>query len=90
MAHWRDTYKPARFFTLDARAGVPLIGVCLHARVWTAVMAATILVTFYFLERRGLTVPSALRGFRAWIVGDHRPALSPRHHRRRIDYDLAR
>ncbi len=87
MAHWRETYKPARFFNLDARAGVPIIGVCLHFRTWTVVLAAVILVTFYLLERRGLTLPSALRAFRAWVIGDARPALPVHYARRRIDYE---
>ncbi len=87
MAHWRETYKPARFFTLDARAGVPLIGVCLHARVWTVGLAVTVLIVFYVLERRGLTLPAALRGLRAWIIGDRRPALPIHHVRHTIDYE---
>lgn len=73
MAHWRETYKPARFFILDARAGVPLLVTLLHVRPWTVGISAVVIVVFVILERRGLSVPAAFRAFRAWIIGDARP-----------------
>jgi hypothetical protein len=35
MAHWRDTYRPAQFFFMDARAGIPTLAMLLHVRYWT-------------------------------------------------------
>jgi intracellular multiplication protein IcmT len=87
MAQWRETYKPARFFMLDARAGIPLLLTALHMRPWTIGVTLGINVLFWFLERRGLTVPSAMRAFRAWIVGDLRPPLPNHKIRGTIDYE---
>lgn len=86
MAHWRDTFKPARFFFLDARAGIPIVVTLLHVRVWTVVLTVVIVSIFVFLERRGLSVPSAFRAFRAWIIGDARPALAAHKIRGMIDH----
>ena len=87
MTHWRETYKPARFTILDARAGVPLLVTLLHIRVWTLITATIIIIIFVFLERRGLSVPSAFRAFRAWAIGDDRPARSAHKTRGPVDYD---
>jgi hypothetical protein len=86
MAHWRDTFKPARFFFLDARAGVPIVATLLHVRVWTVTLTLLIVIAFYILERRGLSVPSAFRAFRAWIIGDARPPLPAHKIRGPIDH----
>ena len=87
MAQWRETYKPARFFMLDARAGVPLLATLLHFRPWTLGISLAVVVVFWLLERRGLSVPSALRALRAWAIGDARPRLPAHKLRGRIDYE---
>lgn len=86
MAHWRETYKPARFFILDSRAGLPILVTLLHVRVWTLVLTTIIVIMFILLERRGLSVPSAFRAFRAWIIGDARPPLGAHKIRAPIDH----
>ena len=87
MAHWRDTYKPARFFFVDANAGVVLLLCLLHIKVWTFCTAFAVLLLFWWLERLGLNFMSAMRALRTWFVGDLRPARPPRMTRGRIDYD---
>ena len=87
MAHWRETYKPARFFAFDARAGIPILGMLLHIRWYTVTLVIVILLFFWFLERKGLSVPAAFRAFRGWVIGDFRPARRKFKIRRRIDYD---
>lgn len=87
MAHWRDTYKPARFFFMDAKAGVPVLATLLHFRLYTVVPTVAWIVLFWFLERRGLSFNSAFRAFRAWIIGDERPAKNAFKIRSRIDYE---
>jgi len=84
--HWRNTQKPARFFALDARAFVAILVFLLHARLWTFVLALTIMLAFWFLERRGLTFEASLRALRSWILGKKRPANQRRAIRRWIDY----
>lgn len=86
MAHWRETFKPARFSILDARAGVPLLATLLHLRPWTIMLSGAIIIVFFLLERRGLSLPSAVRAFRAWAIGDARPPLSHQKVRGHIDF----
>lgn len=87
MAHWRDSYKPARFFFMEAKAGVPILATLLHFRFYTVIPTLIWVVLFWFLERRGLNFTTAFRAFRAWIIGDLRPARNVFKTRARIDYD---
>lgn len=84
--HWRNTQKPARFFALDARAFLAILLFLVHARLWTFILALTVMAMFWLLERRGLTFEASLRAFRAWILGARRPANHRRAIRRWIDY----
>ena len=87
MAHWRDTYKPARFFFLDAKAGVPVIACLVHIKVYTVAPVVVWILLFWFLERRGTNFTSAFRGLRAWMIGDVRPGRNAFTVRGRIDYE---
>lgn len=86
MAHWRDTMRPARFFTLDARAGFVVLLALMHLRWWTLLIVAATLALFWWLERRGMPFEAALRGLRAFFAGDARPALRRIKTRHRVDY----
>ncbi len=83
--HWRNTMKPVRFFKFDARAGGAILLVLVHARWSTLVFAIVVNLLFMFLERKGLTVPSAMRAFRVWILGNDRPAFMRSVHRSFMD-----
>jgi intracellular multiplication protein IcmT len=83
---WRNTYKPARFLFMDARAGIPLLPLALHFRWYTVAFAVVFIVFFWILERRGLTFGAAFRAIRAWLVGDIRPALGRHKQRGMIDH----
>lgn len=72
--HWRNTMKPVRFFTFDARAGFFVVLLLVHFRLWTFLLLVTIFTVFWILERKGLSFASALRAGRLWIVGKKRPA----------------
>jgi len=90
MAHWRDTYRPARFFFLDVRAGVVVLLTLLWIRPWTIMLAlASVALAFYF-ERLGLNPPGAWRAFRSYLAGKDRPALPFHKIRRPIDYGRRR
>ncbi len=69
MAAWRDTARPARFFFVDYRAAFPLLLFLLHIRVWTCLLAITVVFCLYGLERYGYTVPVFLRILRCWLAG---------------------
>ena len=84
--HWRNTMRPVRFFGLDARAAIPYCLLLVYARPVTLFLAIISTIIFWFLERRGLTFPSALRAFRIWIIGDKRPSWLPFKHRRLKDF----
>lgn len=71
--HWRNTMKVVRFFNFDARAGLMLVMVLVHARLWTLYMLIAVMLLFYLLERKGLTFPSAMRAGRVWVIGPNRP-----------------
>ena len=63
--HWRNTQKPARFFSLDARAFCAIMLFLVHARLWTLTLAIVVMCIFWIMERRGLTFEAALRAMRS-------------------------
>ena len=71
--HWRNTMRVVRFFSFDARAAAPLPILLVYFRTSTFALMIFTLFLFRFLENKGLTVPSAMRNFRSWIVGAERP-----------------
>ena len=84
--HWRNSQKPIRFFVVDARAFTATFFFLIHARPWTFFLALSVMVVFWFMERRGLTFQASLRGLRSWILGVRRPATHRRLIRRWIDF----
>lgn len=74
--HWRNTMKPVKFFMLDARAATPFFLLLLHARFWTLYLCVLCTTIFVLVERRGYTVPAALRALKSWIFGAKRPGWS--------------
>ncbi len=84
--HWRNTMRPVRFFNLDARAGLPVFILILYARPITLAITIVIIGLFWFVERKGLTFPSALRALRVWIIGYDRPSWISLRHRRLKDF----
>lgn len=86
MAHWRNTYQPARFFFMDIRAGVVVLASLLHIRGWTIALDVVVIAGAWYIERIGLGFDGALRAFRAWLTGDLRPALPSHKIRRIVDF----
>ena len=80
---WRDSMRPARLFGLDARLIWMVVAFLFFIRTITFVMLVVSLGVFIFLERRGLTLPAAIRLLRCTLVGDHRSAI-PAVRRRRL------
>lgn len=84
--HWRNTMRPVRFFNLDARAAIPFLFLLVYIRPVSIFLTLVITFVFFFLERRGLTFPAALRAFRVWFLGRVRPAYLSYHHRKDRDF----
>ncbi len=73
--HWRNTMHPVRFFSFDARAGLPLPLLLIYFRPATIILTIITLLIFRFLERKGLTFPAAIRSMRTNFAGKERPGL---------------
>ena len=84
--HWRNSMRVVRFFAFDARAAAPIPILLVYARLSTLILTIITLMVFRFLENKGLTVPSAMRNLRSWIVGFERPGWLSGQHRKFIDY----
>ncbi len=74
--HWRNTTRPLRFFSMDSRAALPYLILLPYARPVTLVFCVLSTIVFMFLEKHGLTFPSALRALRSSLVGEKRNALA--------------
>lgn len=85
--HWRNSMRPVRFFSFDARAAIPFCVLLFYFRPVTIVLTIVITSVFSFLENKGLTFPSALRALRSWLTGQYRPGWYSTRRRRLNDYN---
>jgi intracellular multiplication protein IcmT len=90
VAHWRNSYKPVKFFFMDVRVGVVVVLTLLHVAWWTILLDLVVIGVGYYIERIGLGFPSACRAVRAWFAGSYRPALPYWKIRRKVDYEHRR
>lgn len=72
---------------MDARAGIPTLLTLLHVRYWTVAISVFVIIVFYYFERLGVDAGGAVRAFRAWVIGDMRPARIFHKIRGTVDYD---
>jgi len=72
--HWRDSAYTARFFFVDARAAFPLLFFLLHIRLWTFILALSVMVFFALIEKYGLSLIVFGRWFRNFLAGSHKSA----------------
>lgn len=76
-----------RFFAFDSRSALPVVLILFNLLDWRVWLLFFInLAVFRYLEQRGLTVPAAIRNFRAWVVGKERPGLVGLEHKSFQDY----
>lgn len=73
-SHWRDSSRQARFFFVDAIAAVPLLFVLMHIRLWTFMIALSVMVFFAILEKFKFTVPVFFRFTRSYLAGPTKAA----------------
>lgn len=81
---WRETGRKVTFFGLDGRAMFLLLFVLYAPRLWTLILALMGIGLFVWLERRGYTVPNALRRIRIFMTGNVKRAA----HRSRLRKSL--
>ncbi|MFP4313404.1 MAG: IcmT/TraK family protein [Alphaproteobacteria bacterium] len=84
--HWRNNMRTVRFFALDARASLCFMVLLVYARTSTIILTFIVTMIFYWLEKKGMTFPAALRNLRMWFVGTDRPGLNSVHHKKFIDH----
>lgn len=73
-AHWRDSARTPRFYFIDSLAAFPLFIFFLHIRLWTFLLALTLIIFLMVLERFKFTLPVFARWFRATLAGPLRIA----------------
>lgn len=83
--HWRDSMRPIRFFSFDARCAFMIPVWLVYLRWSTIILSFVIFYVFRFFENKGLTFPAALRALRGWFVGRDRPGLLSAHKHKFID-----
>jgi len=74
-AHWRDSAKAAKFFFVDAEAAFPIFLFLIHIKVWSLILAITIMMFFTLLNRFGYSVAVFLRIFRSALAGSRKVAI---------------
>ena len=87
MAHYRDTYRNARFLFLDVRVGVVIFASLLHIRFWTITLDVIVILLALYVDRIGLGLMGAFRAARAYVSGSYRPALRNNKIRRAVDFE---
>lgn len=85
---WRETQRPARLMIFDARLMIFVAIFVMHIKLWTFTVLVIAIALFWFLERKGLSMPNAFRRMRALAVGAYRAARPYRAERRRVDYEF--
>ena len=82
---WRDTMRPVRFYTIDARLLVLLVLWLFVPAWWTTAVVVLAVTALRIAEARGYRLHAALRAVRALTAG-RRPALHARRVRRFVDF----
>lgn len=72
--HWRDSSRNPRFFGIDALAAIPLVLMFLHIKMWTFILASSIIFFFVIIEKFKFTVPVFLRWLKSFVAGPIRQA----------------
>ncbi|NTF16809.1 hypothetical protein G6L37_00020 [Agrobacterium rubi] len=90
VGHWRNSYRPVKFFFLDWPIGVIVVMSVLHIRPWTLAIDAVAICLGLYMRHIGLGLPAAIRATRAWFAGSYRPALPYWKVRRLVDFEHRR
>ena len=86
MSNWRYTFKPARFFIIDARAAYLVLLWLFYMKIWTFVLLVLVFLILFFIEQRGYSFPSAVRVIRSYFAGRKRSNTPVFKQRFPVDY----
>ncbi len=84
--HWRDSMRPIRFFSFDARVAFLIPVWLVYLRWSTIILSVIVFYVFKMLENKGLTFPAALRALRVWLFGRARPGIPGMSNHKFVDY----
>lgn len=90
VGHWRNSYKPVKFFFMDWPFGVILVCSLLHIRPWTVMLDVLVICLGIYMRHIGLGLWPAIRAARAWLAGSVRPSMPYRKRRRLVDFEYRR
>jgi len=74
-AHWRDSARSARFFFVDAKASFPMLIFLVHIKLWTFILATTVMIFFTVLNHFGFSTEVFLRWLRSFFAGPRKMAI---------------
>jgi len=78
---WRNTAKPAKIgfgpIKVDAKLSFFLLVFVFHIREWTAIMAGTLILIFWTIEKFGLSLSATLAFLRMTAGGWERTVSRP-------------
>lgn len=75
---WRETGRTLTFFGIDGRAMFVLLVWLYHPRMWTVVGGLLFFTLLMLLNRKGYSVPNAIRRSRVLITGNVKSAVAGR------------
>lgn len=84
--YWRETHKQPKFLIFDGRIVVIFLGVILHVRLWTILLAVAVMIVLFLFDRRGIPADSILRFLRSALVGRRRSARGLAEERPPVDF----
>lgn len=84
--YWRETHKQPRFLIFDGRIVVVLLTVILYVRIWTILLALSVMIVLFIFDRKGVPADSILRFMRSWVVGRRRSARGATAERLPVDF----
>ena len=67
--HWRDSARTPKFFMIDARSSLFILLFLIHPRLWSGILALSVLVILSILDYFKLPLPVTFRLIRAMISG---------------------
>lgn len=80
---WRNTALYPKLGPIDGRCFIPCLFAMVPMATWKTILAAVLLIFFYLLERRNITLEVFLRMIRSRIAGRYRKKMTARIWRRR-------
>ena len=68
-AHWRDSAREAKFGPFDAKAAFPLVFFLFHIKLWTFILAVSVMLFFGAISHYGFNLDIFGRFVRSKLAG---------------------